>query len=112
MGWGGLVKTATGTIKRLMLLLSFFLSLQKKQRFERKSTQEVTISSPRSVCEGKPLYFPFCCKTKNLNVVFECLFVLFSRLQTPTVSLERFLEAMGRAVDQQREEQNNLINSV
>lgn len=36
----------------------------------------------------------------------------FVFLQTPTVTLERFLEAMGQAVDKQMEEKANLVNGV
>lgn len=43
----------------------------------------------------------------------SCCFVM--RLvcpQTPTVTLERFLEAMTQAVDKQMEETANLVNAV
>lgn len=33
-------------------------------------------------------------------------------LQAPTVTLERFLEAMAQAVDKQKEEKANLVNGV
>lgn len=36
----------------------------------------------------------------------------FVALQTPTVTLERFLEAMGQAVEKQKEEKANLVNGI
>lgn len=33
-------------------------------------------------------------------------------MQTPTATLESFLEAMDQAVDKQREEKTNLVNGV
>ncbi|KAM3614413.1 uncharacterized protein V6R79_013838 [Siganus canaliculatus] len=44
---------------------------------------------------------------RKLPFLAHALFV-----KTPTVSLARFLEAMDRAVDKQKEEKANLINSV
>uniref|UniRef100_A0A3Q3G4D1 Pachytene checkpoint protein 2 homolog n=1 Tax=Kryptolebias marmoratus TaxID=37003 RepID=A0A3Q3G4D1_KRYMA len=44
---------------------------------------------------------------RKLPFLAHALFV-----KTPAVSLERFLDAMSRAVDKQREEKDDLINSV
>uniref|UniRef100_A0A3Q1HLL5 Pachytene checkpoint protein 2 homolog n=1 Tax=Acanthochromis polyacanthus TaxID=80966 RepID=A0A3Q1HLL5_9TELE len=44
---------------------------------------------------------------RKLPFLAHALFV-----KTPTVSLERFLDAMSRAVDKQKEEKANLINGV
>ncbi|XP_023131241.1 pachytene checkpoint protein 2 homolog isoform X2 [Amphiprion ocellaris] len=44
---------------------------------------------------------------RKLPFLAHALFV-----KTPTVTLERFLDAMSRAVDKQREEKANLINGV
>lgn len=38
--------------------------------------------------------------------------MFFFRLQTPTVTLARFLEALDQAVDKQKEEKANLVNGV
>ncbi|XP_038567552.1 pachytene checkpoint protein 2 homolog [Micropterus salmoides] len=44
---------------------------------------------------------------RKLPFLAHALFV-----KTPTVTLERFLDAMDQAVDKQREEKDNLVNSV
>lgn len=93
---------------RLMFCFSFHF--QKKQRFEWKSTQEATISSPRTVCKGKYLILFYTVSEEKSHIVF--FNVVCFRLQTPTVTLERFLEAMDQAVDKQKEEKANLVNGV
>lgn len=88
-------------------MLSFSFSFQKKQRFERKSTQEVTIYSPCTLCKGRYLIV-----VPDKNKIHMGFLKWFVFLQTPTVTLERFLEAMSQAVEKQKEEKANLVNGI
>ncbi|XP_067365939.1 pachytene checkpoint protein 2 homolog isoform X2 [Channa argus] len=49
---------------------------------------------------------------RKLPFLAHALFVKFVCMQTPTVTLESFLDAMDQAVDKQREEKSNLVNGV